>query len=196
MDVLTLNLTLDCHVSLPNITGFDFQINHMSHTSRCRHCKSCHYHTVDFIAFHNVTCYTNSLLTRIHVNTTKPLNITYTLVATSVILWSSEWYSMHTYSSRDHLWRYSCMAQRKPHHATWQIGYPYNTADHSNSLGPFDPHVIRQTQDDKLHSPKTRLSDHLTPQCEYKFNLCYFIRILLLYMVFLILRTLSPPFFA
>ena len=50
----------------------------------------CHYCNVDFVLFHNVTCYINSLSSRIHVNTTQVLNITCTLVATSVILWSLE----------------------------------------------------------------------------------------------------------
>ena len=40
--------------------------------------------------FLNVTCYTSSHLSCIHVNTTKLLHITCTLVATSVILWSLE----------------------------------------------------------------------------------------------------------
>ena len=40
--------------------------------------------------FHSVTCYTNSMLSRIHVNTTDPCNITCTLVATGVILGSLE----------------------------------------------------------------------------------------------------------
>ena len=41
-----------------------------------------------FVLFHNVTCYTFFLLSHIHVNSTDFRNITYTLVATSVILWS------------------------------------------------------------------------------------------------------------
>ena len=36
--------------------------------------------------FHSVTCYTKSIVSRIHVNTTKLRNITCTLVATCVIL--------------------------------------------------------------------------------------------------------------
>ena len=36
--------------------------------------------------FHSVTCYTNSIVSRIHVNTTKLRNIMRTLVATCVIL--------------------------------------------------------------------------------------------------------------
>jgi hypothetical protein len=41
---------------------------------------------ISFMLFHSVTCYTNFIVTCIHVNTTKLLNITCTLVATCVIL--------------------------------------------------------------------------------------------------------------
>jgi hypothetical protein len=43
---------------------------------------------ISFVLFHNITCYTNSIVSRIHVDTRKLHNITCTLVATSVILWS------------------------------------------------------------------------------------------------------------
>jgi hypothetical protein len=43
-----------------------------------------------FVLFHSVTCYTKSLVPRIHVNTTKLRNITCTLVTTGVILRSLE----------------------------------------------------------------------------------------------------------
>ena len=45
---------------------------------------------ISFVLFHNVTCYTTSIVSRIHVNTTKLHNITCTLVATGVILRSLE----------------------------------------------------------------------------------------------------------
>ena len=48
------------------------------------------HHTIrisHFVSFHNVICYTNSIASRIHANTTKLHNITCTLVATGVILW-------------------------------------------------------------------------------------------------------------
>jgi hypothetical protein len=45
---------------------------------------------ISFVLFHSVICYTNFVVSRIHVNTTKLCNITYTLVATYVILWSLE----------------------------------------------------------------------------------------------------------
>ena len=56
------------------------------------------HHTIKifhFVVFHSVTCYANSRVSRIHVNTTKLRNITCTLVATSVILWSLECTSFH-----------------------------------------------------------------------------------------------------
>ena len=40
--------------------------------------------------FHSITCYTNSIASRIHVNTTILCNIMCTLVATGMILWSVE----------------------------------------------------------------------------------------------------------
>ena len=45
---------------------------------------------ISFVVFHNVTCYTNSILSCIHVNTTILRNITCPLVSTSVILWRLE----------------------------------------------------------------------------------------------------------
>jgi hypothetical protein len=41
---------------------------------------------ISFLLFHNVTCYTKFIVSRIHVNTTKLRNIMCTLVATSLIL--------------------------------------------------------------------------------------------------------------
>jgi hypothetical protein len=54
--------------------------------SHALHCLHCHYWNVDFVLFHNVTCYTNPLLSCIHVNITNLLNIMCTFVATCVIL--------------------------------------------------------------------------------------------------------------
>ena len=45
---------------------------------------------ISFVLFHNVTCYTNSIVSRIHVNTTKLCNITCTLITAGVILQSLE----------------------------------------------------------------------------------------------------------
>ena len=47
---------------------------------------------ISFMLFHNVTCYTYSIASRIHVNTTKLCSITCTLVATGVIIQSSKAY--------------------------------------------------------------------------------------------------------
>ena len=43
---------------------------------------------ISFVLFHNVTCFTNSIVSRIHVNSTKLRNIICTLVAIGVILWN------------------------------------------------------------------------------------------------------------
>jgi hypothetical protein len=45
---------------------------------------------ISFVLFHNITCYTNFVVSHIHVNTTKLRNITCTLVATGGILRSLE----------------------------------------------------------------------------------------------------------
>ena len=52
-----------------------------THTSWCHH-----FNNVNFVVFHNITYYTNPLLSRIHVNITQLPNITHTLVGTSIIL--------------------------------------------------------------------------------------------------------------
>ena len=82
-----------CHISFSYIMGFDIkQIHHQIQTTHshasCGH--YCHYCNVDFVLFHNMSCYTNSLLPCIHVNTTYLLNVTCTLVATCMILWRLE----------------------------------------------------------------------------------------------------------
>ena len=43
-----------------------------------------------FVLSHSATCYTDSIVSCIHVNTTELCNITCTLVATNVILWCLE----------------------------------------------------------------------------------------------------------
>jgi hypothetical protein len=47
---------------------------------------------ISIVLFHSVTCYTDSIVSHIYVNTTKLCNIMCTLVATSVILHSLELY--------------------------------------------------------------------------------------------------------
>ena len=60
---LLLVVTFASHILL----GFDIKINHQRiqptclHTSHCHHYSDCHYCNADFVLFHNVTCYTNSL---------------------------------------------------------------------------------------------------------------------------------------
>ena len=89
MDVLSLNIPPCCHISLSYTLAFEIKTIHQripitrSHTSRCHYC---HYCNVDFELFHNVTCYTHSLLSCIHVNVVDCLNITCTLVAPCMIL--------------------------------------------------------------------------------------------------------------
>ena len=51
------------------------------------------HHTIKmlhFVLFHSVTCYTNPIVSHIHVNNTKLCNIMCTLVAMGVMLWSLE----------------------------------------------------------------------------------------------------------
>ena len=74
-----------CHgLRIQEITTKEFK----PHASHSHHCSYCHYYNVDFVLFHNITYYTNSPLSHIHLNTTQLLNITCTLVSTRVILWS------------------------------------------------------------------------------------------------------------
>ena len=56
---------------------------------------------ISFVLNHNVTCYNNSIVSRIHVNTTKPRNINCTLIDTCVILRSLECIWQRLYSRAD-----------------------------------------------------------------------------------------------
>ena len=75
----------------PYITCFNIKIIQIHqriettrlHTSRCHHRHSCN---VDFVLFHDVTHYINSMLSHIHNNTMYLHIITCNLVATSMIL--------------------------------------------------------------------------------------------------------------
>ena len=96
MDVLNLNLTPWSHVSFPYITSFDIKINDQRIQT-----TSSHDHVVNikiiFIIVILTLCYFKlkhiSLIFFYHacmLNATKLLDITSTLVATSVIVWSLE----------------------------------------------------------------------------------------------------------
>jgi hypothetical protein len=78
MYVFSLNLVFYCHISFSYIICFNIKIIHQRIQTTSSHASRCHNCSVDFVVFHNITCYTNSLLSQIHVNTTKLLNITCT----------------------------------------------------------------------------------------------------------------------
>ena len=78
MCVFSLNLAFYCPMSFSYIIGFDIKIIHQRIKTTSSHVSRRHYCNVDIVVFHNITCYTNSLLSQIHVNTTKFLNITCT----------------------------------------------------------------------------------------------------------------------
>ena len=62
----------------------------VDHTNVGGRRENSNYPHTSFVLFHSVTRYTNSIASRIHVKTTKLRNITCTLDATCVILWSLE----------------------------------------------------------------------------------------------------------
>jgi hypothetical protein len=55
---------------------------------------------ISFVLFDNATCYTNSIVSRIHVSNTKLHNITCTLVAIGVILQSLECIRLRKWQKR------------------------------------------------------------------------------------------------
>ena len=69
--VLSFNLPPCCHSSLSYDTSFDIQIIHQRMQTIHLHALCCHHYceycNVDFLLSHNVTCYTNSLSSNIHV---------------------------------------------------------------------------------------------------------------------------------
>jgi hypothetical protein len=58
------------HVFFPYITCSNIEINHQRIQTTHLHASRYHHCNVNFVLFHNVTCYINFFPSRIHVNTT------------------------------------------------------------------------------------------------------------------------------
>ena len=73
-------------ISISYIIDFVIEIVQQWNQTIYSHPSHCHYCNVVFVLFYNITIYTNSLLSHIHVNIAELLNMTCTLIAIGVIL--------------------------------------------------------------------------------------------------------------
>ena len=104
MDVISLHLPHGDN-SLPYSMGFDIKTTQLRIKQHAReHTSRCHYYDVDFVLFHNVTCYGNALLSLIHVSTTHLLNTTCSLVAIGMILGKLECTALGWGLEERHFW--------------------------------------------------------------------------------------------
>ena len=96
---------------MPHRPGKPSGVDRTSVSARKTNTKYPH---ICFVSFHNATHFTNSIVSRIHVNTTKLRNIMCTLVATGVILGSVE-----------------CRGSRSPHKCPsgFTCGHLYTTVN-------------------------------------------------------------------
>jgi hypothetical protein len=77
--------------------SFDIKTIHQSIPTTCSHASHRRYCNVDFVSFHDVTCYTNALLSCIYVNITNLLNITCTSVATCMVSGGLQYLDIYIY---------------------------------------------------------------------------------------------------
>jgi hypothetical protein len=133
--VFSINIPPCCHIFFTYITYLDIKIIHQriqttrSHASHCHRCQCCN---VDFVLFHSVTCYTNPLLSRIHIDIANLLNITCTLVAIGMILWRLE--RIFELQFTLYIWKRKLMSQIR-------LGFVWHDASHEQR-GEFTCHCV------------------------------------------------------